>query len=51
MTRERRLLIWIAVLAVFVFFIACFIFADQIFNILVVPYEQAAGENTERYEG
>lgn len=43
---ELRQRLFYAVLAVFVFFIACFIFADQIFNILVVPYEQAAGENT-----
>jgi sec-independent protein translocase protein TatC len=43
---ELRQRLFYAVIAVFVFFIVCFIFADQIFNILVVPYEKAAGENT-----
>ncbi|MGI9401618.1 MAG: twin-arginine translocase subunit TatC [Rhizobiaceae bacterium] len=42
---ELRQRLFYAVLAIFVFFIACFIFADQIFNILVIPYERAAGEN------
>ena len=32
-----------AVIAIFLAFILCFYFADEIFNILVVPYEQAAG--------
>ncbi len=32
-----------AVIAIFVAFIVCFYFADEIFNLLVVPYEQAAG--------
>lgn len=35
-----------AVIAIAIFFVICFIFADQIFNILIIPYEQAAGENT-----
>lgn len=43
---ELRQRLFYAVVAVFVFFIVCFIFADQIFNILVIPYERAAGENT-----
>lgn len=43
---ELRQRLFYAVLAIFVFFIGCFIFADQIFNILVIPYERAAGENT-----
>lgn len=32
-----------AVVAIFVAFLVCFYFADEIFNILIVPYEQAAG--------
>ncbi len=34
-----------AVIAIVIFFIVCFIFADSIFNILVIPFERAAGEN------
>jgi len=40
---ELRRRLFYAVLAVFVFFIVCFFFAREIFNILVVPYETAAG--------
>ncbi len=36
-----------AVIAVAVFFVICFIFADQIFNFLVVPFERAAGEEAQ----
>jgi sec-independent protein translocase protein TatC len=43
---ELRQRLFYAVIAVFVFFVVCFIFADQIFNILIIPYERAAGENT-----
>src|ERR671917_2375679 len=32
-----------AVIAIFIAFIICFYFADEIFNILIVPYEEAAG--------
>ena len=32
-----------AVIAIFIAFIVCFYFADEIFNLLVVPYERAAG--------
>jgi sec-independent protein translocase protein TatC len=32
-----------AVIAIFVAFIICFYFADEIFNILIVPYERASG--------
>jgi sec-independent protein translocase protein TatC len=32
-----------AVIAIFIAFIVCFYFADDIFNILIVPYERAAG--------
>lgn len=41
---ELRQRLFYAVIAIVVFFIVCFIFASQIFNILVVPYERAAGE-------
>ena len=34
-----------ALIAVFVVFIVAFIFADQIFQLLVIPYERAAGED------
>jgi sec-independent protein translocase protein TatC len=43
---ELRKRLFYAVLAVFIFFIVAFIFADKIFNILIIPYERAAGENT-----
>lgn len=42
---ELRQRLFYAVVAVFVFFIVCFVFADQIFNLLIVPYERAADEN------
>jgi sec-independent protein translocase protein TatC len=32
-----------AVIAIFIAFIVCFYFADDIFNLLIVPYERAAG--------
>lgn len=41
---ELRQRLFYAVIAIVVFFVVCFIFASQIFNILVVPYERAAGE-------
>lgn len=34
-----------AVIAIVIFFVICFIFANDIFNILVIPYEKAAGES------
>lgn len=34
-----------AVIAVAIFFVICFIFADQIFNLLIIPYERAAGSD------
>lgn len=34
-----------ALIAVAIVFVIAFIFADQIFQILVIPYERAAGEN------
>jgi sec-independent protein translocase protein TatC len=36
-----------AVIAIAIFFVICFLFADDIFNLLVVPFERAAGENTQ----
>ena len=36
-----------AVIAIAIFFVVCFIFADQIFNLLVVPFERAAGADTQ----
>ena len=32
-----------AIIAIFVAFVVCFYFADEIFNILIVPYEKASG--------
>jgi sec-independent protein translocase protein TatC len=32
-----------AVIAIFIAFVVCFYFADDIFNLLIVPYERAAG--------
>jgi len=34
-----------AVIAIAIFFVICFVFATDIFNILVVPFERAAGED------
>ncbi|MCB1459228.1 MAG: twin-arginine translocase subunit TatC [Nitratireductor sp.] len=42
---ELRQRLFHSVLAILVLFIVCYIFADRIFNILVVPYERAAGED------
>ncbi|MYZ47369.1 twin-arginine translocase subunit TatC [Propylenella binzhouense] len=36
-----------ALIALFIAFIVCFFFAEQIFNILVVPFERAAGPGRE----
>ena len=40
----RQRLLW-AVVAIAIAFVGCFIFADQIFNILIIPYERAAGQD------
>ena len=40
---ELRTRLLRAVIAIFVAFIVCFYFADEIFNILIIPYEEAAG--------
>jgi len=42
----RQRLMW-SIAAILVMFIVCFFFASDIFNILVVPYERAAGETRE----
>jgi len=42
---ELRSRLMKAVIAIAVFFVLCFIFATEIFNILVVPFERAAGED------
>jgi sec-independent protein translocase protein TatC len=36
-----------AIIAIFIAFVACFFFADEIFNLLIVPYERAAGAERE----
>ncbi|PCH80130.1 MAG: twin-arginine translocase subunit TatC [Hyphomicrobiales bacterium] len=36
-----------SVIAVFIGFVVCFFFASDIFNILIVPYEKAAGKERE----
>lgn len=36
-----------SVIAIAIFFVICFIFADEIFNLLVVPYERAADSETD----
>ena len=41
----RRRLFW-SVITVLLFFVCAFIVADRIFEILVVPFERAAGDNT-----
>ena len=40
---ELRQRLMRALIAIFIAFIACFYFASDIFNILIVPYESAAG--------
>jgi sec-independent protein translocase protein TatC len=40
---ELRTRLLRAVIAIFIAFVICFYFADEIFNLLIVPYEQAAG--------
>ena len=33
-----------SVIAIAIAFVACFYFADDIFNLLIIPYERAGGE-------
>jgi sec-independent protein translocase protein TatC len=44
---ELRQRLMRAIVAIFIAFVICFYFADEIFNILIVPYEQAAGADRE----
>ena len=44
---ELRTRLLKALVAIFVAFVICFYFADEIFNLLVVPYEKAAGADRE----
>ncbi len=44
---ELRSRLMKAIVAIAIFFVVCFIFADDIFNFLVVPFERAAGEDTQ----
>lgn len=40
---ELRQRLMKALIAIAIFFVICFIFADKIFNILVIPYQRGAG--------
>ncbi|MBB4302168.1 sec-independent protein translocase protein TatC [Rhodobium orientis] len=42
----RQRLMW-SVLAIMIAFVVCFYFASDIFNILIIPYERAAGDQRE----
>ncbi|MCF6322363.1 MAG: twin-arginine translocase subunit TatC [Rhizobiaceae bacterium] len=44
---ELRSRLMKAIVVIAIFFVVCFIFADDIFNFLVVPFERAAGEDTQ----
>ncbi|MGH6923960.1 MAG: twin-arginine translocase subunit TatC [Propylenella sp.] len=44
---ELRQRLMRALIAIFIAFIVCFYFADDIFNLLIVPYERAAGTERE----
>jgi sec-independent protein translocase protein TatC len=44
---ELRQRLMRAMIAIFIAFIVCFYFADDIFNLLIVPYERAAGTERE----
>jgi sec-independent protein translocase protein TatC len=44
---ELRQRLMRAMIAIFIAFVVCFYFADDIFNLLIVPYEQAAGTERE----
>ena len=44
---ELRQRLMRAIVAIFIAFIVCFYFADEIFNLLIIPYERAAGEERE----
>lgn len=40
---ELRQRLFYSVIAIAVFFVVCFYFADEIFNILIIPYQKGAG--------
>ena len=40
---ELRQRLMRSIIAIVVFFVVCFYFADEIFNILVIPYQRGAG--------
>ena len=40
---ELRSRLMRAIIAIFIAFVACFFFASDIFNLLIIPYEKAAG--------
>jgi sec-independent protein translocase protein TatC len=44
---ELRQRLMRAMIAIFIAFVVCFYFADDIFNLLIVPYERAAGSERE----
>lgn len=44
---ELRQRLMRAIVAIFIAFIVCFYFADEIFNLLIIPYERAAGAERE----
>ena len=44
----RRRLIY-SVIVVAIFFIVCFIFADEIFNLLIIPYQKGAGTTNVKF--
>jgi sec-independent protein translocase protein TatC len=44
---ELRQRLMRAIIAIFIAFIVCFYFADDIFNLLIIPYERAAGSERE----
>ena len=46
---ELRQRLMKALIAVAVFFVVCFIFADRIFNILVIPYQWGAGTSDVKF--
>jgi sec-independent protein translocase protein TatC len=46
---ELRQRLMKALIAVAVFFVICFIFADKIFNILVIPYQWGAGTSEVKF--
>lgn len=44
---ELRSRLMRALIAIFIAFLVCFFFADRIYNILIIPYEWAAGDSHE----